>query len=257
MRRIWLSIKMAEEAVADKEKLEALAFAVFIKTKFVSSVFNDATIRRCNKVFGMGSTKSSRLINNGLKYGYLIRSGKDIIATKIRGKGLNNKLFFNPDAVYSMSHLMDKIRETVLLNKIKKQSWVLDTINKAKHPTSLTEHRKTIRKRYARTMIANDGISIKRIMQVTNTKKYRAKRIVKSLVKSMQVSMTIRFVNTDIDADGFDHRMANENSIDSNVYLKIINIPTEENGQTGNKDIVCYQLPNSYKYTSNTIKYVW
>ena len=113
---------MAEEAVADKEKLEALAFAVFIKTKFVSSVFNDATIRRCNKVFGMGSTKSSRLINNGLKYGYLIRSGKDIIATKIRDKGLNNKLFFNPDAVYSMSHLMDKIRETVLLNKIKKQS---------------------------------------------------------------------------------------------------------------------------------------
>ena len=83
MRRIWLSINIAEDAVADENKLEALAFSMLIKTKFVSSVFKDATVRRCNKVFGMGSTRSNRLINNGLKYGYLMRSGNDIIATKI------------------------------------------------------------------------------------------------------------------------------------------------------------------------------
>ena len=257
MRRIWLSINIAEDAVADENKLEALAFSMLIKTKFVSSVFKDATVRRCNEVFGMGSTRSNRLINNGLKYGYLKRSGKDIIATKIRDKGLNNKLFFNPGAVYSISQLKDKIRETVLLNKIKKQSWVLDTINKAKHPKNLTDYRKRIGKRYARTMTANDGISVKRIMQVTNTKKYRAKRIANSLVNSMQISKTIRFVNTDIDANGFNHRMAIEGSINSNVYLKIINIPTEENNQIVSKNTVCYQLANSYKYTSNTIHYVW
>ena len=44
MRRIWLSINIAEDAVADEYKLEALAFSMLIKTKFVSSVFSDATL---------------------------------------------------------------------------------------------------------------------------------------------------------------------------------------------------------------------
>lgn len=244
---------MASEAVHNKAQLEALAFAISIKIKFVSSVFKDATVRRCNKVFEMGSTKSSRLIKNGLKYGYLERQGKDIIAKKVRVAGrFHNKLIFNPDVNYSISMIIDKIRETVLLNQLRKQTYVVDKIKKARSPENLKEHKARYKGSFMRNLSVNEGFSIKRIMEVTNTKKYRARKIVRSLVNQNQVKMTIRFANTSINSKGFDYRLANENPIGKNMFLKVIAVPCKN----GMSNVVVQQLANSYRYMSESIKFL-
>lgn len=152
---------MASEAVHNKAQLEALAFAISIKIKFVSSVFKDATVRRCNKVFEMGSTKSSRLIKNGLKYGYLERQGKDIIAKKVRVAGrFHNKLIFNPDVNYSISMIIDKIRETVLLNQLRKQTYVVDKIKRLGVLKTLKNTKQGIRVLLCETYLLTKGLAL-------------------------------------------------------------------------------------------------
>ena len=249
MRRIYLSIDLAREVVTHKEQLEALAFAILIKQKFVSSVIEDATVRRCKSLFGMGTTKISRLIKNGLQYGFLERQGNDIIALKVRTKGMNNKLYFT-SRKYKLSEIIDLIRKTVILNTIRKQNYTVDTIKKANNPTTLAEAKSKKLKEWRKRGLVpvSSGLSNSGVMQLTSTKRYRAKRLLKQLRNEKQVLMTIQYAETDCDVSRYSPGVAK-------FYRE-----NKEEGRYGYVTLfenkICYRLANAYTYISDTIKYV-
>ena len=194
MRQIYLSIDLAKRAIQDKYYLEALAFNILIKKEFVSSSLHCATVRGCRERFGFGMNKMSRILRNGQAYGLLrvdtIPSGKILVATKIKGKGYNVRLDFE-DREYRLSEVIDMIRNSVLLNHIKIQNLVSDTIKDAENPSSMKMQREAKKKLKRMAVNKNrrlpNGLSNKRIVEITNTNLYRAKILIRKLVASGKV----------------------------------------------------------------------
>lgn len=196
MRYIWLSIDLTKQAIQNKNHLEALAFNVLIKKEYVSSSVHNATVRGCRERFGFGMNKMSRILRNGQAYGLLridkSPSGKILVATKIRSNGYNIRLDFE-DREYRLSEIIDMIRNSVLLNHIKVQNLVTDTLKSAENPSSMKMQR-WAKKKLKRMAVdpkkrMPDGLSNARIAEITNSNLYRAKILIRKLVDSGKVIM--------------------------------------------------------------------
>jgi hypothetical protein len=254
--KIYLSIQEANTALDDKYRLEALAFALLVKLNFNSSAIKSPKIRCCKEMFHIGSTRMSRIIRNGLKYGYLRREGNLIIANSIHSKKFNVSIErkYTYSATKTISHnlrsLIDLIRKSVLLNHISKQTACSDTFLKRDCPEDVSEYRKArhkIKKTSCRTESACVGLSNRRISEITHTKLYRAKRLIHSLVSSNLVTVNRRAVKTDINPNGFNRETANRWN--------------KESGHSGYffcwKGAIYQRITNEYRLSSSLIHYLF
>jgi len=204
MKVIYLNIDLARRAVQDKHHLEALAFNILAKKTYTSSMVNDATIRVCKEKFHIGTTRMSRIIRNGIEYGLLKRVDNSIVATKIKAKGLNNRLEFE-DRDYTLSEVIDMIRNSLILDHVRKQTYVVDTVDMARDPSDLTSH-KVGKKRLRRMPMIKDAfrtLSNKRIMEIANVKRYRTTILMKKLVRSGKVVLKKTIEETPINPKNF------------------------------------------------------
>ena len=85
LRRFYLNLDLAREAVTSKERTEALAFSLLVKLTFVDSKIHHATYSNMKTLFNMGSSRLQRVVKNAIRYGYLVREGKSLRALSIRG----------------------------------------------------------------------------------------------------------------------------------------------------------------------------
>lgn len=219
---IYLSTKIASEAVSSKEMAEALAFALCIKLTFVSSRVQSATVRRCKALFHVGQDRISRMIKNGIKYGYLVRDGQDLIAVSLKTPEsyhvrldfqLNTYKFQTEEkgCKYHLNSVIDLIRKSVLLNHISKQSDCRDTLKNAHEPCGLKTYKKS-RNKIKRMLHAGrlfDGVSNARIRNLCSVGRAKARRLINSLVSSGNVIKEEVSVETGMDIRSFNRERAN------------------------------------------------
>lgn len=256
-QRLYLSIKAANEAIQSKDRIEALAFSMLIKLTFVSSNVQSATVSRCKSIFGMGSTKMSRVIRNAIKYGYVQRVGNDLIALPFKGnKNYCVKLDFAfltasftkaNICQYSIKDLIRIIKQSVLLNHIRKTNDCADTFNNSSNPKNkavLVKAKRKI-KRMQCEKSYGEGLSLKRIMSVTNTKRTNARKLIKGLVAKGLVEELEQSVKTNINPLDFTKSV--------NDWLK----ETSQRGYFYRKGLAIYcRLSNIYKYNSDVITFI-
>lgn len=218
MSYIYLSSEIANEAVRDKSKLESLAFSMMIKLVFKSSTLKSKNIRYCKELFHIGTSKMSRVMKGALKYGYIrIENGRVIANPFKEYKAYNVKvdrigLYSKTQTVnIKINQAIDIIRKAVLINHISKQNNCFDTFRKSCCPSSVKQYRKAKRtiKKLCKTKKSCVGLSNKRIATVTNTKVYRARKMIRELVSSSVVSRNRRAVKTNIPAKDFNRERVN------------------------------------------------
>lgn len=256
-QRLYLSIKVANEAIQSKERIEALAFSMLIKLTFVSSNVQSASVARCKAIFGMGSTKMSRIIKNAIKFGYIKRNGRDLIAMPFKGsKNYCVKLDFSCLTAsftgvnvcqYSIKDLIRIIKQSVLLNHIRKTNDCADTFKNSSNPKNKSVLAKAKRKikRMQCNKFYGECLSIQRVMSITNTKRTNARNLISDLASKGLVDKSEYSVKTNISPLDF---------------VKSVNEWFKETGQSGylyrgNDGIYC-RLANIYKYNSDVITYV-
>ena len=220
-QRLYLSISLASEAVTSKDVMEALAFSMMVKLTFVNSKVQNATVKRCKEIFGIGSARMCRIIKNGIQYGYLRREGGTIIAASLKTE---KSYHFHNDfkaltasrtkkdekdevqCQYKLKDIIALIREAVLLNHISKQSECSDTINTLQNPKTL-KSLKRAKKWQGRMRLCKDkaceGLSNRRIMDITHTSLYHSKKLIRSIVKKHWVLKREAIIATDIDPKDF------------------------------------------------------
>lgn len=249
--KIYLSISESKVASQDKERLEALSFAILIKLNFNSSAIKYSNIRYCKELFHIGTTRIMRILKNGYKYGYLKKIDNTIIACKIKKENdfniiikRNNTYKDNKKIIYKINDIVDLVRKSVLVNHITKQNNCSDTYKRQEGYKGRSKARNKVLK-LCRTQKAYNGLSNKRIMEITNTKLYRARKIIHSLVDDKIISRNEVNIKTSISPKNF-----NRNS--ANFWFK-------ETGHYGylfgyNGLIYCH-VSNEYKITKNIIFY--
>lgn len=231
---LYLNIGLAEQAVNDKQLIEVLAFSVLVKLTFVSSRIQSATVSKCKDLFGIGSTRMCRIINNGISHGLLKRDGRDLVATSLKREQsyhirldfecktysrtralINDKPKSEREPIvcqYSLKDIIDIIRKSVLLNHISKQSDCEDTINIAKGNTKSVNQLRKARKKCKRMLHTDNaftGLSRKRIMDITKVCKNKAKHLIDDLCKNGLVKRVEQSVRVFLNYSDFSPKLAN------------------------------------------------
>jgi len=267
-RKIYLSVRLASQAIKDKDMLEALAVNILIKRYEVSSVFKNATVRRLKDVLHVGTERAKRIIDrevgfqrSGATIFNLLEKDKNnnILALRIRATNRykhNFILIFEADKTYSVSNVMDMVRSCVLANKIKSQAYIADTVQKAENPRNMREFRlakKRLKRLEAKQSYTNNGIkrnytgenngfSYSAVMKATNTKRYKAKKLIRGLVIRGVVLSKEVIKPTLIQAEEYSRNFAhyfNECGVSGRLFVK-----------DGN---VMLQLANVYDYVGDII----
>lgn len=270
-QRLYLSIKYAGEAVSSKEMTEALAFSMLVKLTFVNSVINNATVKRCKNIFGIGSARMCRIIRNGIKYGYLTRDGNSITAVSVKS-GSSYHFHQDFDALtakrtecergkddeveckYKLKDMIALIREAVLLNHISKQSECADTIKSLQDPKTSKELKKA--KRWQRRMRlledkACERLSNRRIMDITHSSLYHSRKTIRSIAGKRWALKRDYVIQTDMTPETFTPIRANrwfkENGV-RGYFFKMYCHPEE-------RYIIACNASRMYRYNCDLISF--
>ena len=140
--RYYISTYSVKELSQSNERIEAMAFAVLIKGMYRSSCLHFSRDRDGRKnyrglsyLFKMGHIKIRRLINSGIKFGYLRVEGDYIFANQLKTMDYHNfNLDIDDDFDFaekgSHAKITRKLREAMVLLK-------LDTNRYLKHTQEL------------------------------------------------------------------------------------------------------------------------
>ena len=155
---MYLSLNILEEAVQSKSRLEALAFCMQVKGVYSSSALHYTRARGDRshleavcRVFSIGKVKLSRLIKNGLKYGYLRQEGDLIIANKITAK--DYKININIESYNKANdniRIQKMLQKAFIVNHIRKVEYVAHTFIRARGRITDLKQLKSRKKNIAR-----------------------------------------------------------------------------------------------------------
>lgn len=253
IQTLYLSLPKAERALSSKEELEALSFAVLIKLTFVTSEVQSATVRRCKELFGIGSTRASRVINNSIKYGYVIKQGDILKALPVKEEKAFNirlrfqcKTFSRSKERYTLNHIMDIIRDSVLLNHIKKQNACEDTFNLSDNPKTdkcLKAARKKL-KRMSHTSKAFIGLSMTKISKILRVSRWKARKLIYRLLASSLIDKKERSIKLPFSASDLSSNLREwfkESGFFGYIYR-------------GTDGLYC-RVSNSYSYCGDSIQW--
>lgn len=204
---IYIGINECISAVEHKDRLEALAFALMIKLTFVDSIVKSTSIRQLTYIFRMGWTRLSRVLNNALYYGYVVKEGYIYFVPRLKQRGSFNKRLeyaFVPfsktedgRSAYRLNGLMKDIRKVVFKNHIKKQTAFCDTALSVNSPCDNTEYKRSrgrLKRMCGIVSVSNDmlasskRLSIKRAMQVMGTSRSMTKRLIKQMIANGEIT---------------------------------------------------------------------
>lgn len=207
MRKLRVSVEVLQFVAGHQDRIDALAFALFIKETRINSLITNATLAKLKKVFGMGSDTLRRVISNGVRWGFLRWEDKNLIANKLH----NNKRFslllkrflFVEQAQNSKRNrltlccLRSIVEEALFVNHVKKLDDCADTHVRAisGNTTAAIRCAKKRESRMLRSKSFNDsyvGISNNRIQQLIARKCNRAVNIVKQAISHGLVSKRVR-----------------------------------------------------------------
>lgn len=217
-RYIYIGLNESIKAVQCKGRLEALAFALLVKLTFVDSTIKSTAIRQLTFIFRMGWTRLSRVLNNALHYGYIVKEGDTYFVPTMKQRGsFNYKAEFDfcplsltddGRTAYNLSKLMNEIRKAVFENHIKKQQAFHDTalvVNAPSDNKTYVAKRGRLKRMCGITSVSDDilkrsnRLSIRRSMKVMGAKRSTTKRLVKELIADG--SITREFENIPIGMD--------------------------------------------------------
>lgn len=248
-RVLYLSINNAKEAIQSKDRLEALAFAIQIKTAFVSSRLHKDHINTLKSKFNVGYDRLVRMIENGLRYGYLKRSNGFILANKLyEKKDICIKINLD-QKIYSNNQIKELIQRSVILDHINKVDFINNTLIQTTDTKKGYKARKRAVKKlykYVRTIPTElIRLSYIRIAQIANITRQKAIEFISIMVQKGIISKKCTFIRTNIKADHKDKAVQLTYKDNSNRgYLRKI----DQN--------YFIQLSNVYSVTSNLIKRV-
>lgn len=253
-RKLWISIGILKDAINDKDKLKALSFAVAIKLSFRNSGLKSTTNRGIQKIFYVSSSTASRVVKDGLKYGYLRNDDRIgmLIANKIKEDGCwNCKLFFDQrpqdlvECPYTLKEIGDELRKAFLLNHISKQTDTVNTIKGATEGRTQREIQKAQRKlkRMPPATGCYEQLSLNAISSLIKVCKTKARRLKNSLLSSKDIVEREVKVLTSINPYQFSPKSMNAWYRKTGYYGWFMH---------GQGCIVC-QLSNVYIYNSNRI----
>ena len=250
---ILLSLPKAERALNSKEELEALSFAVLIKLTFTTSEVQSATVRRCKEIFGIGSTRMSRVINNSIKYGYVVRIGNNLKALPVKEENAFNiklrfecKTFSRSEERYSLNEIMDIIRDSVFLNHIKKQNACENTFRLTDNPKTCKGFKAAQKriKRMSHTSKAFVGLSMTKIANLLSVSKWKARKLLSKLLSCGFIEKIERSIKVPFNPSELSNRLREW---------------FQESGYFGylyrGKDGVYCRVSNSYSYNCDVIQW--
>lgn len=207
---------------------------------------NNATIRGCKEKFHIGSTRMSRIIKNGIEFGLLKRVDKSIVATKIKSEGFNCRLEFE-DRNYTLSEVIDMIRNSLVLDHIRKQTYVVDTIDMAQNPQNNAQRKagamRMSKKSMSTVKKAYRTLSNQRIMKLANVKRYRASILIKKLLCGGRITKNSTIVEMGIDPKNF-----------TADFIRWRKNSDARGSLFSYKGKIYCKLANSYKYTCDAIR---
>ena len=272
-RTINISISSASDALANKDKLEGYCFALMLKTAFVNSEFYNPTISNIKKVFHLGTDKSRRVLSNGIKYGYIVKTQKGIKANiskpsneyafslTFKLRALNNKR--GGHCYYTIKEIESLVRRIVLVNHINKQTDCLNQFKVMDGEAQSTKQLRNAKKRIAKMSNgkAYDGLSLNRISKIIKGSYYLSRKAVNVLVNDGIVSKKMRIEETSVptcENNPNDREINRDFAKNANTYFKEI-------GECGylyydsNKGKIMCRLSDSYcsnECAFNLIKFI-
>lgn len=264
---IYISGRVASEAIKSKDTLDALALAVSCKLLFVNSTIKDAKISRVMALFGVGHSRAKRAIEAGIKAGYFKRSenGGDLIATQLKEYGAFNVRIRRPGytasrltrrgnpikAQFSLTQICNFIREAKFINHISIQQDLFDTLSKTERPQHPDEFRRATKKLSKHDMQAKNvdwngrTLSYKRMAEHLSCSPSKAKHLVKKLAASGVIAIQHTFEETGMHINEFSMEIRKQ-------YSKFINrgFLVLKNG------FVVTQIANTYSLLQNYVRYL-
>lgn len=177
-RIIRISIDKAKEALGSKEREEALAFALSIKFRFVSSTLKGkyTTKKHVKSLFKIGDEKLTRILNNAVDFGYIRFEDDRIIANRLYSDinltytiHVDRKVLLNKDAIKLLRH-------AVAVNHVGILTFYSDRKTRQANPKTIGDVKMRNGKQYFST-----GISNFRMAEVLSCKVWKAKQILKEL----------------------------------------------------------------------------
>lgn len=211
MKRILnISTGLLDEAIQDKYRLESLAFAMQLKGVFISGALHNRNQSDLKALFRMGNDKLTRLINNGLKFGYLRQEGDVLIATPIRDEKRHIKLKLSSfNKVNSNLSIQKSLRKAYIVNHIRIIENLSHTFIGAEGETTPDNMRN--RKKFQKQLSSygvrvgskvTGRLSYIRIAEILSISKRSAIQLINELVKEGVISKEYVFVEQDC---YFDH----------------------------------------------------
>ncbi|MDE6329205.1 MAG: hypothetical protein K2L83_00670 [Muribaculaceae bacterium] len=251
MKKLWIDPNLIAYAVKDKNVLDALALCVLIKLRFVSSRVKAAGVRRLMTLFHVSYGRCVKAVEAGLREGWLVEEGSDIVARRLRvDKGCELPLMLPGAERLTLSQMCNILREALTYNHISKIDDLRDTIQLAHNPKPGEMQKcKRARRRLAKHgMPATESelkkslrMSYRRCAELLCVSLTKAKSIIKRLRLAGIISRTLQFEETAIPIGQFSRRMQREYARHGNRGYLVVNNAT-----------VCIQLANAYRLTAPT-----
>lgn len=231
-RYIYIGISECVLAVRNKDRLEALAFALLVKLTFVDSIIKSTSIRQLTHIFRMGWTRLSRVLDNALRYGYIVKEGDTYFVPTLKQRGTYNKrLEFNivpfsktgdGRCVYTLNALMKEIRKNVWKNHINKQKAFCDTALVVDAPADDKEYKRgraRLKRMCGIVSVSPDmlkkskRLSIRRSMDIMGAKRTMTKTLINEMIRNGEVTRSFENVPTNMDYKELERNYAMQQAV--------------------------------------------
>lgn len=249
-RRIWIDTKLAQDAIASKEALDALALCCMVKLTFADSMVKEASVRRMMQLFHISYGRCVKAIETGVVRGYFVKDRSHLRANRVRSDKGNCIPLDVPtsevkgECPISITAMCDLLREAVIYNHIAKQNDLRDTIKIARDPApgELKQMRR------ARARLREKGVCVDqnsanevlrlshaRVASILNVSRTKAKAIVKRLCDKGLVRRVLQYEETGWHIDEFSKGLQKSYSKYGNRGFLVLC-----------SGMVCLQLANAY-----------
>lgn len=206
MRKLWIGTNVIRFVAGHRDRIDALAFAIMVKQERRNSLILNASQRNLKRIFHIGADTLRRVVEDGLKWGFLRKEGNNLIANKIcenkkLGYLVKRVLFLEAKYKKNRNHLtLSSVRsiveEAILVNQVSMQQSCADTHIRATSGITVGSIRNA-RKRESRML--NDeycddytGLSNWRIQQLIGRKHGKAVKVVKTAIRHKLISKRVR-----------------------------------------------------------------
>lgn len=185
-RIIRLSVDLAKEALGSKEREEALAFAISIKFRFVSSALKGkhTTKKHLKKLFKIGDKKLTRILNNAVDFGYIRFEDDRIIANRLYGDTdltytihVDRKVLLNKDAIKLLRHAV-AVRHIGIL------TYYHDLKKRQTNPKSVNDYKRACKKMRGKGEAFSTGVSNSRMAEILNCKVWKARQTMQEITNA-------------------------------------------------------------------------